>query len=500
MTTLRILQIDDMPSAERELSKSLDRIGVPHTIRFLCPSERDAPFGGMSMPSGSDWNEFDLALVDLELFGPESPVKYAADDLRGGTEILPHIRQEAPWLPTVAYSKLFTSAAEHFFPIAAGFGFDGHVPRSLFISRALSQDHWHTIVSRALEQRLQASLGSGFRLSPDVVVKATQAVQERLNVKFPDWVETTSGVFHFAREVFLEPLNAQGFSGAAVFRVFAEQRREDGGRESVWLLKISDEPWKLHQEVIAHHRMMRGGYEFARAVPLLWPQCVRVTKSAAVAYQFAAGTSTAREVAGSLSSTAAGIDERIHSLLDSLYHDKLLERQLVVELYAEWFSRSRLCQVSAMFDDKYKDDKYGYVRRLLREILGVSPQSSETTMRLTFTLIHGDLHLENVLLGGNDLLIDFARSRRGPVIVDISRLFADIVIRWPELRSDDLNFKSDFWGLELHFPNLAAQLGARSSDDWKLGGTMFLVQLCVLLTYDDVEDERKQLILEGLAS
>jgi hypothetical protein len=493
MTTLRILQIDDMPSAERELSKSLDRIGVPHLIQFLCPSEREAPFGGIVLPDENAWNEFDLALVDLELFGPESPVKYVADDLRGGTEILPHIRREAPWLPTVAYSKLFTSAAEHFFPIAAGFGFDGHVPRSLFISRALSQDHWQAIVSRAYEQRLQAALGPAFRLTPDTVVKAAPLVVERLNTSYPDWSETTAVMFYFAREVFVEPLTSQGFSGAGVFRVFAQLRREDGGREGVWLLKLSLEPWKLQREVDAHHRMMRGGYEFARAVPLLWPQCVRLLKTAAIAYQFAAGTSTALGLAGNVSATADEIDRRISSLLANLYSDRVVERQLLGDLYEHWFSLPRLRQ--ALSDLK---DNHSKIRNALEEIVGVNPQPTATTLRVTLTLIHGDLHLENILLGVNDLLIDFARSTRGPVVMDISRLLADVVARWPALTSNDLDLSSDFAGLEKYFPELLGLMRS-SHDDWVLGGVLFQIHLCAMLTYDDIHAERKQLILNVLA-
>jgi Ser/Thr protein kinase RdoA (MazF antagonist) len=50
--------------------------------------------------------------------------------------------------------------------------------------------------------------------------------------------------------------------------------------------------------------------------------------------------------------------------------------------------------------------------------------------------VHGDLHLQNVMLdnSGKDILIDFARASSGPVVVDIATLAADVLMRYPHLR------------------------------------------------------------------
>ena len=104
---LRILLIDDTPNVEEEVQNGLKKIGVPTRINYQCPKHREQLFGGCQLPAGQDLDEVDLALVDLELFPQLDPVSYSPEDLRGGTEVLPYLKREAPWIPVIAYSKLF---------------------------------------------------------------------------------------------------------------------------------------------------------------------------------------------------------------------------------------------------------------------------------------------------------------------------------------------------------------------------------------------------------
>ncbi len=53
----------------------------------------------------------------------------------------------------------------------------------------------------------------------------------------------------------------------------------------------------------------------------------------------------------------------------------------------------------------------------------------ETTLHGSQAIIHGDLNLENVLVGPGDMvwLIDFARTRKGPPLVDFTHLYGEII-------------------------------------------------------------------------
>lgn len=51
------------------------------------------------------------------------------------------------------------------------------------------------------------------------------------------------------------------------------------------------------------------------------------------------------------------------------------------------------------------------------------------TMETTIALIHGDLHLRNILIRNETAtLIDFARSNLGPIAIDMAKLTIDILI------------------------------------------------------------------------
>src|SRR6266545_6724773 len=109
----QILLVDDIQSVEEDIRIALTNIGQPPEIDYRCPKNRDIPFG-CALPEGPEFNKYDLALIDLELFPITSDLDYVQEDLRGGTEVLPYLRQEAPWLPVIAISRLFKRESEHF--------------------------------------------------------------------------------------------------------------------------------------------------------------------------------------------------------------------------------------------------------------------------------------------------------------------------------------------------------------------------------------------------
>jgi hypothetical protein len=155
---LRILLIDDNPSVVEEVQNGLQKIGVPLQINYQCPLHREERFGGCQLPAGPGFDGIDLALIDLELFPPLEFVSYSPGDLRGGTEILPYLRREAPWIPVIAYSKLFRPEAAHFLTIACGFGFDGHTTRGMFSAPWFTRELWDGLLGLLLMTCLAQAL------------------------------------------------------------------------------------------------------------------------------------------------------------------------------------------------------------------------------------------------------------------------------------------------------------------------------------------------------
>src|SRR4051812_36242212 len=98
--SLKILLVDNDGTIENEIYNALNKkAGIIADIDFFQPKDRNIRFG-CKLPEGIEFEKYDLALVDLELFMPyNDPTNYKPEDLRGGTEVLPYIRQEAPWLP-----------------------------------------------------------------------------------------------------------------------------------------------------------------------------------------------------------------------------------------------------------------------------------------------------------------------------------------------------------------------------------------------------------------
>jgi hypothetical protein len=282
---LKILLVDDMPNVKEEVRNGLAKIGISTEINYQCPESREKPFGGCRLPHGQELDEVDLALVDLELFPPLEPVSYSQEDLRGGTEVLPYLRREAPWIPAIAYSRLFRPDSDHFLAIACSFGFDGHTTRGIFSSQGFTRRLWDGLLEHARLQRRRAVVGEYFQTTPDSIdLEVPYEAETRLDDKFPSWRNVARATFFFSRKVVLEQLRG-GWSGAEVLRAYVSQHPEDGGREGEWLWKVASSPSKLHREVQAHLQMVRSGLHFARIVPLLWHGVIIEDGIAAILYR-----------------------------------------------------------------------------------------------------------------------------------------------------------------------------------------------------------------------
>lgn len=485
---LSILLVDDNPSVEEEVRSGLGKIGVPVSINYLCPKVREEDFGGCRLPVGREFDTVDLALIDLELFPPLESVFYTPEDLRGGTEILPYLRREAPWLPVIAYSKLFGQETARFVPIACGFGFDGHTTRGMFRQKWFDRDLWNSIVQRAGEQRRRAATGQQFdpALSDQVEIEVGPAVERRLDADIVGWRDAVKMAFFFARKVVLEDMKG-GWSGALVMRAYARASHDDGGGEGQWMVKLSPSPHKLHKEVTAHLRMCRAGIKSARIVPLLWNGVLVHERIGLIAYQFARGSNEATSLVDG-GGKLVELGKELNGVLREFYHDSEVERDIAGNLVSAAFvHRERLEKGLSEVNGDFADILSAHLHGENDRVLGASVQYRRT-------LIHGDLHLGNVMLGDNKVLVDFALSQPGPMAQDAARLIADVLVRAPGARVGRCPSWHDPKGGLVHIIANVDDVVKFGSGDRYVFQLFLLFYLCEALTYDSVEIDTKSWI------
>jgi hypothetical protein len=481
---LRILVVDDMKSIGREITTALELLSIKTKVDLKCPVDPTIPFGCV-LPHNNELDKYDLALVDLELFPTKSSLYYEPDDLRGGTEVLPYLREEAPWLPVLAESRLYVKEAEHFLAVAGSFGFDGQLPRGLFRKGALDRTLWESLFNTACDLRKKAVIGEKlWRDRQELTIEASNVAESSLGSLSKHWRELLSYVFCFNRKIVLDQLRG-GFSGASVYKVYARPPFENGGSEGQWLLKVSSSPSKLYQETQAHLAMLRGGLDFARMVPLLWPSVIVHRRVGAIAYQFAAGTKEACQFIDA-KSKYLGLCKRLGPLLKRFYRATRIERSIVGNVLAEWGpSTETLRQIAALLPNS---DVKGVLKRgAARQTTGPLAESLEYRRGL----IHGDLHLGNIMLGSSDVLIDFARSADGPIAVDAAKLVSDFLLRYSELRREDFPTWDTRTGLIGGILQELNEPFSLNDGDKKLFFLFLIVNLCVALQYDDVSKDVK---------
>jgi hypothetical protein len=119
----------------------------------------------------------------------------------------------------------------------------------------------------------------------------------------------------------------------------------------------------------------------------------------------------------------------------------------------------------------------------------------------TTTLIHGDLHLRNILIkNGRTTLIDFAKSNLGPIVIDFAKLTIDILAfcMKEEIKPDFFDWdglkKSSLKDLLQMF-----EIYMTAKDDKRFFDIALYAYASTYLTYPDVEHDVKEAIESVLA-
>lgn len=428
-TTLRTLLVDDNrsvydafeglfgPDAEVELA-----------IDFFQTYSKDLRFCGAKLEEAV-FDEYDIALVDLELTSPwVSSLDHNRESLRGGTEVLPYLRAQAPWLPVICESKLLSHDAPHIFTAAGSYGFDGLFPQPLLDRHSLfSKKLWDEIYTNAVHHRRVAAIGPTYdgksRLEP---LKISQALLNGLGSHGSSFEALLKVAFHFAERLVVTQVPA-GFSGAWVYHVTARGGEQLNERPGYWLAKVSTSPSKLNREIQKHLMMTRSGSDFTISVPLLWRGVLVEGRLGMIAYRFADGTQPAAQVKD-LEKVITATADVLRRFYTTAVETEGSTRDLILREFGPWLPglRESLESVPPSF--------HPFANAVIDETDGTLMQD----MTYRKQMIHGDLHLGNIMIGDSPVLIDFAGSRLAPVAVDAARLAADLFARFPDLREAKL--------------------------------------------------------------
>jgi CheY-like chemotaxis protein len=481
---VKVLLVDDRPGIENTLQKALQANGI-EAETYMCVAKGETSLDiDPPLPASWELQDFDLALVDLELMPAQDTRTVRPADLAGGHVVLPELRSRAPWLPVIGYSQLFNSQhVQATLPSGGAFGFDAHLPRQFLVSDDFTRAMWEQILACAGRRRDEYVLGIGSHGSPKVHISSP--LQKDLEDRYKVGLSLLKRCFHFAQQITVERLEP-GYSGAAVYRVYSQGEGDVSAGEGQWVWKISDTPFRLHEECQRHQAMMRAGLDFARAVPVLWRGVLVQQRIGCIAYHFAKGYNSAPRACDEMGE--ARVLRMIGHQLVGFYYSAGIQRRVVDKLVNDWFqwSLGEMGRVASNIG--------GAIDSELTSLLS----GAGASVRCLWARVHGDLHLGNIMVNGdaarnNDVIfIDFARSNDGPVVLDLATLQVDLLIRYPSSH-----------GRHLSLPAFLDQLGITGSlvfgeDDEALFITFTRLLLLRALKYPSVNADIKKWIRELL--
>lgn len=499
-TKPKIILVDDIASTDKDVKNGLENIGITPEITFINPKDREIPIEE-EMPTDDELNVFDLALIDLELYSPDDR-KYHLKNLAGGMRVLPYLRKNAPWLPVISVSKLFSDEDPSIHAIAGSFGFDGQIPRVLFPTNKITREIWNTVIEQAIHLRKRAVLTNDYFKATEQTVDYEKVIcdppdlKDELDKNFPPWKNLILNCFYYSEQIVLSTIPG-GFSGAITLKAEAVENKVGKSTVGNWLLKISKNPSKLNKEVYAHQKMIRSGQEYARTVPLLWNSVLVEDGIGVIGYQFASNTKTALECLLDKDSNVTTLCNEVEDMFREMYSSEKIEAKLRIsfsELINKWFSLQKIKNIAKYF----KGHSFG--KTLETIAAGNNPDKVPNAIKPTTAWLHGDLHLRNVLIGERNVLIDFARSDFGAVVIDLAKFISDLFLRTKELRSTKHSIFDQTGRYEI-LPGIASMnnIITLNDDDKALYEILVKLYLAFALDYPDVDEESKVWIMNTIS-
>ncbi|KJU84313.1 Aminoglycoside phosphotransferase domain protein [Candidatus Magnetobacterium bavaricum] len=439
--------------------------------------------------SATDKNFFDnvsYCLVDLEL-GPA--YDKGCNDTDGLDIVLPKIREIAPWIPTACISILLRGNTSILIERLSVSDFDGLYPKQFIIHPENKKIHpdfnidaWNGFLRNLSIKRVAAMTGRSTVEINDLLKKA-----DEIDLTMSDKIKNL--VNGIEDELFKEGIALLGLDGSvlsidemeggfsdinvSIVKVYGVDNK-NMKTHSRWIMKWGRDISKIANEIEAHKLMLRKGINRSLQVPLLHHNVVVWKGIGYIAYVFEDNAKTALELINDKG--LKQLTKHIKKVANSLYSNMNIYTFSPREELKKWtgFDESRIDIIASDLLSK--------------------------TFELSAALIHGDLHLRNILIKDNmPTLIDFARSDYGPIAVDIAKLTVDILVFYDKSELDKISFldwealiKTSLSGILKVYESYL-----KEKDDRKFFDLALKAYALKYTTYDDVSKERKA-ILEKL--
>lgn len=425
--------------------------------------------------------------VDLEL-GPKS--NREMNDTWGLDKVLPHIRRLAPWIPVACLSMYIDNDFPGIIYDLSFSDFDVFYPKRIIYDQEhkktnpdFNQNKWQNMLQQLSIKRVATMSGRS-------VEEIKRLLNDSKNMKLTLSESTQPKITEFGEGKFKEGLAlmdfgslelsinelVQGFSGINVGKLSAYGRDDKGEIHSYWLIKWGKPIRKLAEEAEAHHRMFQRGIDRSLQVPQLHHKAISWNGMGYLAYSYEDKALTALEFVHK--NEVKGLVPHMNKITSSLYsksHKGSVSPRRELE---KW------CGV---LNDK--------------ELEALGNDNLNHPLESTFALIHGDLHLRNILItDGKPTLIDFARSDSGPIVIDLAKLLIDILV----FCEDAQQIKSEMFKWDtIKTSSLGCLLSVfekyvPASDDIKFFELAIKAYALKYLTYPDVKEDRKKAISEAL--
>lgn len=268
-----------------------------------------------------------------------------------------------------------------------------------------------------------------------------------------------------------------GFSGLQVSRVCATGHSGDELVTAHWLLKWGRPIYKLAEEALSHQRYFRRGLDRALQIPQLHPNAIAWNGVGYLAYAFEKNAQTALRI-GERDGVKC-LESAFRELAAALYSGARTKGVFGLPEIVKWVGLTELQAESACIN------------------LG------EGILEVSWSLIHGDLHLRNVFVrNGRPTLVDFARSGLGPIAIDIAKAVIDaLAFALPRHGMAPEKLTVDKLKESALKPILGPLLMMlKANDDVKFLESALRAYAQKYLSYDDVNAHVKDLLRELMAN
>jgi len=476
MKTEKILLIEDNREWTRGFKRILDIIGEPREL-----IRQDYSGFKEQFQSAQDFDDISFCLVDLEL-GPAS--RPDINDYLGLEVVLPIIRNLAPWIPTACLSRHITGDANIVGRLSVS-DFDGIYPKEtiaqvevdiLRTSPTFNYEKWNGILENLTLRRNSSVTGlpvhfmkQKLKAAQEIrLVKGKSIETELAKMGGDEILKEALALMNFGGKKIAVDEIELGFSGICTCKVSIFEKEAPGLERPCWLLKWGRPIRKVAEEARAHRRILRQGLDREIIVPQYHQHSISWRGFGFMAYWFERDSITALKLLET--EDLRKFSKHFEKLAKSLY--ALAEGSPIsaAEELKRWWG------INAEKENCF------------------SKMDLNKTLEVTYSMLHGDFHLRNILItkAERPTLIDFAKSDVGPVVVDLAKLFMDILLF---IRPESISREIFTWnGLDktplATLKEKAAPFLSSSNDDYFFEVAMRAYAL-KYLGYRDIEESAK---------